>query len=327
MTDIIVPDRRKPSWDQNAPKPEDVLEWVQSDQHERVKDAFERFAMPTSNLLHEAQSGSMVDLLVGSGADVNQTYREETPHDLRGADPVTGVRREDRLDTPLQAAVRQGKKEVFDRLMAHGADIDIGDGQRPLMLALGRINQGAKYTDMANDLLDANARVQTEGQEMPALYLAVSARCDALMVKRILDAGADPQEHHSGGAAPLYNVVDAQPGVVDVLMDYGAKPNEPVSETNPDTPLHAAVWRGQPETAERLLKRGADVETLTGSPDWQRFGHGYVHSDNPRVREAAGKVLRFRVEQETQALREAADEVEQAQPVQARPAVRNRPRL
>jgi hypothetical protein len=56
--------RRKPVNDRDPPSMDDLREWVEDDQHDHVKDAFERFELPTTHLLHKARSGAMVDLLV-----------------------------------------------------------------------------------------------------------------------------------------------------------------------------------------------------------------------------------------------------------------------
>lgn len=353
--------RRKPVNDRDPPSMDDLQKWVGEDQYDHVKDAFERFDLPTANLLHEARSGAMVDLLVRNGADVNQRYQDEVPEELRGPDPITGEEQEDRVDTPLQGAVQNGRKEVFDRLLAHKADFEIGGDHRPLMLALGHFPDGylkcygsayppgcdaTAMVEMANTLLDKGARVLAERGEMPALFAAVEQGHQAPMVKRLLEAGGNAQQGFEDRGTPLHHVKDNQPGVVDLLLDYGAKINEKpgvvdlpldygakiinetsYNETNgtEETPLEVAMHNGQIKTAERLIERGANVDELMQGPKWQRH---VVDTQNDPPRKAAVDFVRgASIEREQAALRQVASEASQAHEVAEQPAPRRRVRL
>ena len=203
-------------------------------------------------------------------------------------------------------AVAHGNKDVFDRLMAHKADLEIGGDQRPLMLALDRPpSHGPAFAGMANDLLDAGARVITEQGEKPALVQAVANGQDTVLVKRLLDAGADPNQSFESqsdenAGTPLHNVRSNRPDVVDLLIDYGANVNAPVSNANPATPLEAAVHSGAPNVAERLIERGADAEPVTQSHRWDIM----MRSKRESVRAAASVV-------ESAALSRAAEQTQE----------------
>jgi len=305
------PDGRKPAWDTEAPQREQVMDWVMHDEHEQVQSAFDRFDLPTTNLLHYANSASMVDRLVGFGADVNQTY-----HDFRELDPD---REEPVTDhspyTPLQMAVAREKPEAFDRLLEHGADFEIGGDQRPLMLAVDRPpSHGPEFARMAETLLDLGARVHTEPGEKPVLNLAVENNQQVPLVKRLLDSGADPQQGFDNEGTPLHHVKDTQPGVSDLLLDYGANKNTPKSDEDPMTPLESAMLRGQVKTVGRLIEREADVAQVVHSENWAR-----AQNSNPqRIREAgireAAEIVHVEYEKRTlrQAAAEATHEQEQA---------------
>ncbi|MCA8448887.1 ankyrin repeat domain-containing protein [Burkholderia vietnamiensis] len=274
-------DGRKPSWDPDAPQHDQMIDWVLGDDHARVEEAFDQFSITTTNLLHYARSAEMVDRLVGLGADVNQTY-----HDFRVRNPDEPLT-ESSAYTPLQFAVAYGSKETFDRLLEKGADFEIGGGERPLMLALDRpISDGPEFAAMANDLLDKGARVLTEGNEKPALIQAVQNGQDGSLVKRLLEAGADPTQGFENEGTALHNVRNHQADVVDQLLDHGAKINAPVSDEDPTTPLEAVVHRGAPKAVERLIERGADAEQVTQSPRWPVM----MQSQRASVRAAVGIV-------------------------------------
>jgi len=308
------PDGRKPSWHPDAPDPRQMAEWVMEGEEEPLRDAFSRFSLPTTNLLHDARTGSMVDLLVSNGANINE------PYDYRGRDLGEDEAAE---FTPLQAAAAYGRKEVFDRLLDLNADIDAGGNDRPLMRALGPHVSSEPYVEMANTLLDRGARVQAEPGEMPALNLAVKNYHQAPLVKRLLESGADPQQGFENEGTPLHHVKDVQPGVADLLLDYGANKNAPKSDEDPMTPLEAAVFRGQTKTVTRLIEREADVTQVVQSENWAQHSDPQhraptANTNRQRIREAgireAAEIVHVEYEMRTlrQAAAEATHEQEQA---------------
>ncbi|HDR8994478.1 TPA: ankyrin repeat domain-containing protein [Burkholderia vietnamiensis] len=306
---------------------------VAQDRLDEVKQSFEGFkgfGLSTSNLLHEAQSGAMVDLLVDNGADVDQPYEDE------------GMDEEQKPwnYTPLQAAVERGDREVFDRLLAHNADIEIGGDQRPLMIAIGYHPEDyttgyqpdqdeATMIGMANTLLDNGARVQAEEGEMPVLLAAVQKGHQATLVQRLLEAGADPTQSFEDHGKALHHVSDKQPGLADLLLDYGANVNEPSydeANDNHETPLEAAMHKGNIKTVERLIERGADAEELVQKPAWSWYS---TLNNDPRVKATMEFVRGVATERERATLHQAVAEVEQdtSPEVAEQPAPRRRARL
>lgn len=308
---------RKPADDPDAPSQDDMASWVRTNEHERVREAFERFELPTTHLLHEARSGAMVDLLVSNGADVDEVLHAE--HSIPAFSSAI---------TPLQMASSwwrdEDRKEVFDRLLEHGANFEIGGEKRPLMTALGaRASLGNVGHDMADALLDRGARVHTEQGEKPVLLEAVENEYDATVVKRLLEAGADPSEDFGGEGTALHHVRDFQPGVVDLLLDYGANVNAPMGDER-ITPLEQAVTRGYPEVVEQLLARGADYHDLVQKPAWEQC------KADPYCQSSVQSVQNYlNIDIERAALHQAVSEVEQdpAHEVTEQPAPRRRARL
>lgn len=249
---------RKSHFDPDAPDFGQVKAWVSDGDHESLQEAFDRFDLSTNGLLHSANTGDMVDHLVDLGADVNQPLKDVS---IDMVDHLSDAQIANAL-TPLQEATRQGNKDVFDRLLAHGADFEIGGEARPLMLALQRTEPEA--VAMANDLLDRGARVHAESGEYPAILQAVQPRHGhgATVVKRLLENGANPNVANSMGVTPLHRA-DAE--ATDLLCDYGADLN--AQDKHGNTPLHVAMRHGlgsdgstHIDRAQRLVERGADIE-------------------------------------------------------------------
>jgi len=300
-----LPTRRKPA--------SNDLEWAETylpdlvahDHLDALENAFAQVEFPTANLLHEVKSAAMVDLLVRNGADVNQVYSEN----------------EHTAYTPLQAAIFNGNKEVFDRLLTHDPDFEIGGEQRPLMMALGhdpdigmsgeRDVDEATMIGMANALLDRGARVHAEQGEMPPLLAAVDQGHQESMIKRLLEAGADAGAVDPvTGRTALHSVCEepcdpqsphAVTSCANALLDYGAKVDALDNDGNP--PLASAALLDNAPLADLLLKRGADPCLAMAAPMLQGADR------NPTF----VKVHTAAVEQEKHTLRQAAAEATQEQ--------------
>ncbi len=129
--------------------------------------------------------------------------------------------------------------------------------------------------------------VETEGQ--PALQLetvegtlddqlveAVVAN-DAAAVKRLLEAGANPDVVDSAGnpiwkSALLGVQISGKPDIVGLLIEYGADPNG--LDINGDAFLPQAAEMGQLEVVQLLLDAGADVNATMA------FGEGDKRFEN-----------------------------------------------
>jgi ankyrin repeat protein len=313
--------RRKPATDSDAPSMDDLQKWVGKGRYDQVKDAFERFELPTTHLLHKARSGAMVDLLVSNGADVDEVI----PGYKLWFDQGRFIDA-----TPLQVLADwrydDERKDVFDRLLEHGANIDLGGGDRPLMMAVRTsVARGGYGEDVAIALLDRGARAHAEEGEESVLSTAVQTGYGATVVKRMLEAGADPSEDFGGEGTALHHVCDHQPGVVELLLDYGANVNAPMGDER-ITPLEQAVTYGQPEVVERLLTRGADYHDLIQKPVWEQR----KADDRPFSQSIVQSVQNYlNIDIERAALHQAASEVEQdpAPEVAEQPAPRRRMRL
>ena len=110
-------------------------------------------------------------------------------------------------------------------------------------------------------LLDAgaNPNVQNEYGQTP-LHLASQFNSNPTVVKTLLDAGADLNARDKGGRTPLHWAASHGkiPAVVKALLDAGADLNG--RDENGGTPLHQATrFSGTPAVVQALLDAGADL--------------------------------------------------------------------
>ncbi|WEH34345.1 ankyrin repeat domain-containing protein [Streptomyces sp. AM 4-1-1] len=116
---------------------------------------------------------------------------------------------------------------------------------------------------------------------------------DAIRVKALLKAGADPERPNREGATPLYVAsVDGDAEVAQLLLAAGASPDTESSGPGSEgTPLCAAACWGHTETVRALLTCGADpnlreVHGTGRSPlNWASDG---AHSESVALLTAAG---------------------------------------
>ena len=165
---------------------------------------------------------------------------------------------------PLHYAVEAGRGDLVDRLLDLGADVDAvgfssddrlgGTGFRPVELALWHHPYWQQRNDygIARQLLARGARYSIT----VAAALGDEARVRDLLA---MDSGlANDQE--SGGKRPLSAAAERNhAAIVKRLLDAGADPNQ---EEGPNCPKGYALWAaahfGHFEVASMLLGAGAD---------------------------------------------------------------------
>jgi uncharacterized protein len=148
-------------------------------------------------------------------------------------------------NTPVFMALKYGHQEIFDRLLATGADIN----------STGQSGVVGKQT---------------------LLQLAVQKR-DARMVRALLEKGADPNRADDRGTVPLFETVTGETPnleLIDLLIDKGADINRANPETGSTALLYtAANFRMRSDSKlqaiRALLEKGAD-------PNKQDISNGYT---------------------------------------------------
>ena len=165
---------------------------------------------------------------------------------------------------PLHYAVEAGRADLVDRLVDLGADVDAsgfssddrlgGTGFRPAVLALWR----HPYWEQRNDYAMARRLLARGARDSITIAAALG---DEDRVRELL--GGDPSlanDRESGGKRPLSAAAERNHvGIVKRLLDAGADPN---LEEGPNCPKGYALWAaahfGHLEVATMLLDAGAD---------------------------------------------------------------------
>ncbi|WP_339046299.1 ankyrin repeat domain-containing protein [Candidatus Mesenet endosymbiont of Agriotes lineatus] len=131
--------------------------------------------------------------------------------------------------TVLLWAAEQGKKEVVELLLKHGADIN---------------NGGREGKPTATPL---HAAIEKKHEEV-AIFL--------------IENGADIHVKDQLGATPLHAAAYEGLGkLVKLLLDKGA--NVHIQNIHKDTPLHRAMYpNADPQTVRLLLEHGSDINTI-----------------------------------------------------------------
>ncbi|NWU71856.1 CDN2B inhibitor, partial [Pterocles burchelli] len=92
---------------------------------------------------------------------------------------------------------------------------------------------------------------------------SAAARGDREEVRRLLDAGADPNGTNSFGRTPLQVMMLGGPRVAELLLQRGADPNRPDPRTG-CLPAHDAARAGFLETLAALHRAGARLDLPDG---------------------------------------------------------------
>jgi TonB family protein len=168
--------------------------------------------------------------------------------------------------TPVLLAVATGASaNTVERLLDKGADINAvtGGNATALMLAVSQ----RLDLDLVRLLLSRVARTDVRAQvdSGTALHRVFGASAPpeaiAAAVALLVDAKADVRARNSVGTTPLIIASwRSTPETIDRLVAAGANVNEPNLPTaGLTTPLHAAALNGKVENVSALLRHGADV--------------------------------------------------------------------
>ncbi|MGX5872996.1 ankyrin repeat domain-containing protein, partial [Burkholderia gladioli] len=226
----------------------------------------------------------------------------------------------------IERAIDQRNTLVLDKMVdVYGTD-GVGamhgrEGQSVLCLASWADNRpGVGAPLLTEHLLNKGISPDITGRYgQPALTDVATGR-----IPTLLEAGADANAiDPNSGKTALHKVCaqhgdELSPNAVSsakALIDYGAKVDALDHDGN--TPLSNVARQDLAPLADLLLKRGADPRLALESPLLQGV------SENPTI----ARLRSVAVERDQQVLRQAAAEVEQEQPIQARPVARPRQRL
>ena len=171
---------------------------------------------------------------------------------------------DDEGHTPLMLAAWSGHSQLTERLLAIGADPNIGDnkGLMPLHLAAAKNN-----ITVARFLLQNGAKIdaRSEGGNAPLHAAALGNAVD--VVKLLVVSGASPNVENSGGGTPLHAA--AHNNSAEVIRNILIHPdvNVNVPNANAQTPLHFAARGDHLEAATLLVESGAHINAADDNGD------------------------------------------------------------
>ncbi|KAI9737564.1 MAG: hypothetical protein M1834_009719 [Cirrosporium novae-zelandiae] len=172
--------------------------------------------------------------------------------------------------TPLQTAIRYGRKETVEFLLIMGANINTPATKYYGLTAFqAAVSREPIDINLVKMLLEAGADVNAPAAKyngLTALQVAVyRVPIDINLIKIFLEAGADvnaPAAKYYGLTA-LQAVVSRKPVDIDLvkmLLEAGADVNAPAAYCQGKTALQAAAaLGGEIELTQMLLNAGADV--------------------------------------------------------------------
>lgn len=182
-------------------------------------------------------------------------------HLIWGIDP--DVRHSDRRHTPLMIAAAKGHLEVVNILLKHGADPNLWNSNRATALYAAALNDHLAVVDRLIKVgARADFRMRWEKIGQSPLYQGFLWHVSDSVVKRLVEAGANPDLRDAGGNNWVAEAADAGDTVrLKMLLELGADPNDTI--VNRDCPscysylMEAAYW-GRLGAVCVLLSNGAN---------------------------------------------------------------------
>jgi len=223
-----------------------------------------------------------VELLLQSGAELDIRYRNEKDmtlvHAAASGGVVDAVRKlilsgaqvnpeDDRGNTPLSEALKNGHADVAKLLVTKGAKLDLAYRTSFKMTLLHCAAFGG-CVDIARDLLTKGAKpdVTANYGNTPLHGAALFGRID--MVKLLLSRGADIRSKDDTGSTVLHHVLlfYTRPHLAErhrtltLLLQKGADIDAAAAGYKGETALHMAVDRGFDDIVRTLIDAGCDLQ-------------------------------------------------------------------
>ncbi len=164
------------------------------------------------------------------------------------------------LKSSVHAAVENRNFEILKLLAEYHADFDQSDirGYTPLIYAVMKDDKEMYDFLLANG---ANPNKMNSSEKTVLIYTIENEKHD--LVKHILDKGGDPNIHAQGLSSPLQILVNrknASPEMVQFLINRGAKLKDPKIPLG--NVLARSINKGNAPAIAALIKNGAQVSDL-----------------------------------------------------------------
>jgi ankyrin repeat protein len=166
---------------------------------------------------------------------------------------------------PLLAALFQGRVEVADLLLEHGADVNVREakGKTTLLTALSWLGDHPNLLNTVEFLLTHGADVNARDYTFTSSLHLAEGRSNQQVATILLKHKADVNSEDNNGWTPLHKLLgsrmyyDDDPNHVQSLLDHGADVNR--RDKANETPLHLAIRWDRFKLAGTLLEHGADA--------------------------------------------------------------------
>jgi ankyrin repeat protein len=213
----------------------------------------ERQANPYDALLFAilGQDAGLLQAAIERGADVNATAPNGTQ--------------------PIVLAAVEGDAQVFDLLLAAGADVNRPDQTGGMTALHAAATKG--HAAIVQRLIAHRAALDAPLGDAPLTALSLAFRRDHRhIVRLLLEAGADPNVSISSPSDPpdqqgitplIYAASTRDVEMLTLLIRAGADVNRP--KTDGLTPLMCAVFSGQIAHVQQLVEAGADVGAVNAA--------------------------------------------------------------
>ncbi|CAB0037260.1 unnamed protein product [Trichogramma brassicae] len=167
----------------------------------------------------------------------------------------------------LHWTVNHCEKEVAILLLKNGANLSLAnkDGSTPLHLICRRFMDEdftEEFFEICSDRLQT-VEIDARDKDGDTPLIRALRYSNMKAVEKLLGNGADPNLVNEKGETPLHMIDGRTSGVVvNTFLDISDALNRPVQfdarDNEGNRPLHVAAKRGNDDTIELLLRRGAD---------------------------------------------------------------------
>ncbi|KAH8204346.1 hypothetical protein TruAng_001509 [Truncatella angustata] len=164
------------------------------------------------------------------------------------------------FETALQAASYIGHKEIVELLLEKGAEVNIQSGKSETALQAASRNGHKEIVEL---LLEKGAEINIQSGHYGTALQAASCTCHKEIVELLLEKGAEVniQSGYYGTALQAVSR-NGHKEIVRLLLEKGAEVN--IQSGKSEAALQAASRNGHKEIVELLLEKGAEINIQSG---------------------------------------------------------------